>query len=221
MNTTACKRLFSLGCVAHTDGAVFQMNYAPFETPKESLSSCFLANGSWNFGEHGRLQASFLAGLRCGAPMARCSSTDALDCTALLPACATARANTSATHSILCVAQTPGLLDGGLQPGAVGLAVALTAEQRALQEREALGGALPPLDVEPCSAFEADVHWRTRPLVSNLSRWAAFLTPITAVFRRSWTTWKRTLRTDSHLLERGRATHAGRCPCTWRKRRPS
>ena len=24
MNTTACKRLFSLGCVAHTDGAVFQ-----------------------------------------------------------------------------------------------------------------------------------------------------------------------------------------------------
>ena len=24
MNTTACKRLFSLGCVPHTDGAVFQ-----------------------------------------------------------------------------------------------------------------------------------------------------------------------------------------------------
>ena len=24
VNTTACKRLFSLGCVAHTDGAVFQ-----------------------------------------------------------------------------------------------------------------------------------------------------------------------------------------------------
>ena len=24
MNATACKRLFSLGCVAHTDGAVFQ-----------------------------------------------------------------------------------------------------------------------------------------------------------------------------------------------------
>ena len=25
MNPTACKRLFSLGCVAHTEGAVFQM----------------------------------------------------------------------------------------------------------------------------------------------------------------------------------------------------
>ena len=26
VNTTACKRLFSLGCVPHTDGAVFKCN---------------------------------------------------------------------------------------------------------------------------------------------------------------------------------------------------
>ena len=30
VNTTACKRLFSLGCVAHTDGAVFQMYTATY-----------------------------------------------------------------------------------------------------------------------------------------------------------------------------------------------
>ena len=29
VNTTACKRLFSLGCVAHTDGAVLQAAAAP------------------------------------------------------------------------------------------------------------------------------------------------------------------------------------------------
>eukprot|EP01045_Picozoa_sp_COSAG04_P012774 COSAG04_NODE_874_length_9706_cov_10.058083_3_plen_196_part_00 len=32
----------------------FPMNYAPFQTPKESLSSCFLPDGSWNLGGHSR-----------------------------------------------------------------------------------------------------------------------------------------------------------------------
>ena len=94
--------------------------------------------------------------------------TEALDCTTLLPSCAEASANTSATHSILCMAQTP-QLDGQLQPGAVGLAVALTAEQRALQEREAMGGSLPPLELEPCSSFQGDVQW------AHLFSWTLWL----------------------------------------------
>ena len=34
VNTTACKRLFSLGCVPHTDGAVFQ-RLAPASPPRQ------------------------------------------------------------------------------------------------------------------------------------------------------------------------------------------
>ena len=39
MNTTACKRLFSLGCVAHTDAAVLQGRIRPQDVVSLTLSS--------------------------------------------------------------------------------------------------------------------------------------------------------------------------------------
>jgi len=36
VTTTACKRLFSLGCVPHTDGAVFQARLRELEASSRS-----------------------------------------------------------------------------------------------------------------------------------------------------------------------------------------
>ena len=45
MNTTACKRLFSLGCVAHTDGAVFQAKLEPNKKVTALLGCCLCCCG--------------------------------------------------------------------------------------------------------------------------------------------------------------------------------
>ena len=71
MNTTACKRLFSLGCVAHTDGAVLQGDVGERvrilqETGQDALAAITATNHGLDeqavdmceqggFGEHDRL----------------------------------------------------------------------------------------------------------------------------------------------------------------------
>ena len=48
MNTTACKRLFSLGCVAHTDGAVLQHHFAD-RTRTLKFAGFYMGEGADNF----------------------------------------------------------------------------------------------------------------------------------------------------------------------------
>jgi len=60
VNTTACKRPFSLDCVPHADGAVFQGCDLSKYVGKVMGFDCQIDGGAPD-----RLQAAFLAGLRC------------------------------------------------------------------------------------------------------------------------------------------------------------